>query len=209
MKNILILIAIAVTALQSHSQEIKKADFISPFHNGLAAVKKGDTWGFIDEKGMLVINYRDDLVAQPCEKHPEWSFPKFVQGRTLIKKTMDNIIYYGFIDTQGNVVLEPTFINATHYNTYGLAIIQRLVKDTYGSNQIMKKNIVRYTYTEEAINLNGATVAYLTEPKHILPYQDRMKTSPKLQSILLSKDWVAAHNKDNTYNLIRIEPLKK
>lgn len=209
MKNIIILFLISITAIQSNGQEIKNVDFISPFHNGFAAVQKGNTWGFINEKGTFVIDYRDDLVAQPCEKHPEWIFPKFVQGRTLIKKLEDNIIYYGFMDTQGTIVLEPTFINTPRFNTDGLAIIQRLTKDTYGSNQIMKKNMVRYTYTEEVVNLNGATVTYLTDPEHILPYRDRMKESPKLKSILLSKEWVAAHNKDNTYNLIRIESLKK
>lgn len=208
MKNILILFATAIITLQSHGQDVKNADFISPFNEGLAAVQKGNTWGFINNIGALVIDFREDLVALPSEEYPKVKFPKFVQSRALIQETRDDIIYYGFINGQGHTVIEPVFINQVQFNKDGLTIIQRLIKDTYGTNKIMKKNMVRYSYTEDVINLNGATIAYLTEPKHILPYQDSMKESPRVESILLSKEWVAAHNRDNTYTLTSLKQKK-
>lgn len=208
MKNILILFAAAIITLQSHGQDVKNADFISPFNEGLAAVQKGNTWGFINNIGELIIDFREDLVALPSEEYPKVKFPKFVQGRALIQETRDDIIYYGFINGQGHTVIEPVFINKTQFNKDGLTIIQRLIKDTYGTNKIMKKNMVRYSYTEDVINLNGATIAYLTEPKHILPYQDSMKESPRVESILLSNEWAAAHNRDNTYTLTSLKQEK-
>lgn len=208
MKNILILFATAIITLQSHGQDVKNADFISPFNEGLAAVQKGNTWGFINNIGELVIDFREDLVALPSEEYPKVKFPKFVQSRALIQETRDDIIYYGFINGQGHSVIEPVFINQVQFNKDGLTIIQRLIKDTYGTNKIMKKNMVHYSYTEDVINLNGATIAYLTEPKHILPYQDSMKESPRVESILLSKEWVAAHNRDNTYTLTSLKQKK-
>ncbi len=43
------------------SQTIVDADKMHPFHDGLAAVQKGDKWGFIDTTGKMLINYREDF----------------------------------------------------------------------------------------------------------------------------------------------------
>ena len=44
-----------------HSQTIKNIDEIAPFSEGLAAVRQGDQWGFINEEGQMVINFRSDI----------------------------------------------------------------------------------------------------------------------------------------------------
>lgn len=208
MKAIITVILACVFSISSSGQEIKNVDFISPFHEGIAAVQNGDKWGFINEEGTMIINYRSDLVAQPCEKHPNLIFPKFVQGRALVKEIKDDIIYYGYIDTKGSTVIEPAFINTPHFNKNGLAIVQRLFKGNYGSNDILKKNMVRYTYKEEVIDISGQTVGYLTAPKHILPYKNKMKKAPAVTSLLLSTEWAAAQNEELKYNLIRLNIIK-
>src|SRR5690554_6351293 len=42
-------------------QSIGYIDEITPFNEGLAAVRKGDKWGFINEESALVIDFRNDL----------------------------------------------------------------------------------------------------------------------------------------------------
>ncbi len=41
---------------------IEELDEVSPFHEGLAAIRRDTKWGFIDTEGNLVIEFRDDLV---------------------------------------------------------------------------------------------------------------------------------------------------
>ena len=44
-----------------HSQTVKNIDEIAPFSEGLAAVRQGNQWGFIDEEGTMVIDFRSDI----------------------------------------------------------------------------------------------------------------------------------------------------
>ena len=39
------------------AQDLKGIDEIAPFSEGLAAVRQGWKWGFINEESMLVINF--------------------------------------------------------------------------------------------------------------------------------------------------------
>lgn len=68
------------------------------FSEGLAAVRQGGKWGFIDENGMLVI---------PCQ----WDYVgSFSNGRALVfNGTLKSMNYpdegnYGFIDAHGNLI---------------------------------------------------------------------------------------------------------
>ena len=47
---------------------VKDLDQVTEFHEGLAAVRKGSQWGFIDQAGKLVIEFRDDLPRNPNGK---------------------------------------------------------------------------------------------------------------------------------------------
>jgi hypothetical protein len=58
-----LLIVILLIPLLGFSQSIEKFDYISPFNNEVAAVKKADKWEFINKEGTLVIDFRDDLVT--------------------------------------------------------------------------------------------------------------------------------------------------
>ena len=63
MKNLLIAIIAMFLYAEVDAQLINDADEYFPFQDELAAIKKGDKWGFINKKGELVINFRDDIVV--------------------------------------------------------------------------------------------------------------------------------------------------
>ncbi|MFT7252255.1 MAG: hypothetical protein ACI9FW_002015, partial [Flavobacterium sp.] len=53
----------AETKSETNKNSAENIDYISPFYDGVAAVKKGNNWGFMDKKGTIIINFRNDLVS--------------------------------------------------------------------------------------------------------------------------------------------------
>lgn len=102
------------------------------FNEGLAAVKKGDKWGFIDKKGSLVIPYIYDSISYLGRFHEglsyvninkQWGFidikgrmvlpcnyflgevPEFQHGLIEIKKRQSNgSMYSAFMNKKGKIV---------------------------------------------------------------------------------------------------------
>ena len=62
MKKIFLLFALIILPFLLYTQELTGIDEIAPFSEGLAAIRKGNEWGFINKEGQLVIEFRDDLV---------------------------------------------------------------------------------------------------------------------------------------------------
>ena len=50
----------SIKTLNTHLME--GLDEVTPYHDGLAAVRQGAHWGFIDMDGNLLIDFRGDLV---------------------------------------------------------------------------------------------------------------------------------------------------
>ena len=69
MKQLITLCTLLVLPFILFAQELTGIDEIAPFSEGLAAIRKGNEWGFINKEGQLVIEFRDDLV---------WNFSAFV-----------------------------------------------------------------------------------------------------------------------------------
>ncbi|MGI9552355.1 MAG: WG repeat-containing protein, partial [Aurantibacter sp.] len=69
MKRTIVFVLLMVIPFLGTSQtleEINKStisglDEVAPFNEGLAAVRKGNEWGFINKEGILVIDFRGDL----------------------------------------------------------------------------------------------------------------------------------------------------
>ena len=201
MRQFIFILLILVSPIFSFSQEITDLDFISPFHEGLAAIKKDNTWGFIDSKGTLVIDFRTDLV--PKEINGEY-YPIFSSGRCLIQTEEEGITYFGYIDQTGQTAIAPKFLNATHFND-GLAIIIKLFKDTLGQNNLLDKSMITYKYLELAINPDGETIHYLfDEPTHITLSKDFMNGPPEIKTMILSRSLFAIKNENNTWSLKKV-----
>ena len=201
MKKLIFLFSVIILfPLFGFTQVIDSIDYISPFHEGFASIKKGNDWAIINEKGAIIIEYRDDLVSL---KMKNGSYPIFNNGRSLIKQIKDDVIYFGYIDIKGNVVIEPQYINATNF-IYDKAIVTKLIKYKLGYNNVIGKPVVSYKYQEIVIDLLGETEIYLTEQKP-QPYLKPFTNISKINSKIISKDLVLTKNEKNKIILKKIE----
>ncbi len=181
------------------SQTLENLDYISPFHDGLAAVKKEGQWAFIDAKGILVIDFRDDLVPTSQENG---KYPFFSDNRCLIKEIKQGIAYFGFIDTTGKVIIEPQFLNATNFKN-GKAIALYLVKETVSRNIALGKDIVYYRYFEVTVDSNGNVSDYLTQKgKSIVLEKGYLRKPPRIKSKQISKNLYAIKDEQGKWKIV-------
>jgi len=200
-KRTILFVSIILLPLLGFSQNIENIDYISPFHDGLAAIKKGNQWAFIDNAGVIAIDFRDDIKASKIENE---NYPIFKNGRCLITQTKNNIIYFGYIDQSGNTVVKPQFLNATNFNN-NVAIVLELVKETPGSNNILEKPVVYYKYFEAIINTNGEVINSLSELIPITLSKDYVREIPKITSKLISDKTYAIWSKDKKWEIKKLQ----
>ncbi|MBT8245853.1 MAG: WG repeat-containing protein [Winogradskyella sp.] len=197
-KLAIILVFIFITPLFINSQELDGINFISPYNDGVAAVKKANKWGFINTDGKLVVNYRDDLVLSNSDGK---TYPIFNSGRCLIYKEKEGISYFGYIDKNGNTILKPQYLNASNFKN-DLAIVIELHKNILGKNDILDKKMIDYSYTEIAINPSGKIIHFLSEkPTHIKLSKEFVKSPPEIKSKFISEKLIAFKNKDKTWSI--------
>ena len=201
-KTAILFIAFILIPFFGLTQIIESIDYISPFNDGVAAIKKGNQWAFINEKGTITVSFRNDLVSTKKDNN---NYPIFKNNRCLISQEKDGISYFGYIDKSGNTVITPQFLNAFNFNN-DVAIVLELVKKTRGNNNVLKKPVVNYVYFQVVINTNGEIMHYLTqEPKHITLDKDFIKQPPRITSRLLSNDAFAIWSKAKKWEIKKIE----
>ncbi|MBO6607497.1 WG repeat-containing protein [Psychroserpens sp.] len=184
------------------AQPIENLEFISPFKDGVAAVKSNDTWGFINEKGQLIIDFRRDLVATTFE---DGQYPAFMNERCLIEMNKEGISYYGYINKSGEVIVEPQYLNATNYDN-GLAIVLELIKVKVGENTALGKTIAYDKYLEAIINVDGNIVQYVSPKRvNVILDKDYLKGPPKIKSKRISDYLYAYLNEDRTWTVVAIQ----
>lgn len=200
MKNVLmILLSCFVFSGAVMAQQLGDLDFVSPMHEDLAAVKKGDQWGFINTMGVLVIDFRDDLVTTA-----DMDYPFFSNGRCLIKENKEGIDHFGFIDTQGTMVIAPEFLNATPFKD-NLAIVIKVYKETLGRNELLDKNVIVHRYNEEVIDPSGRGIAHLYGPFNLLYTKEKLKNPPKIQSHFIHSDLVVVPQENGRWEVKLIQ----
>ncbi|WP_410005564.1 WG repeat-containing protein [Aequorivita nionensis] len=89
-----IVITLLLLPLLGFAQTIENIDYISPFHEGLAAIKKGEKWAFINQEAKIVVDFRDDLVLT---KTDDASYPIFSNERCLIAHQKSDVLYYDIL----------------------------------------------------------------------------------------------------------------
>ena len=192
-KALITLLLIPVFAL---TQTLRELDFIAPFNDGVAAIKKDNSWGFINDKGAILINFRDDLVLTETDYG---HYPEFNNNRCLISEEKEGILYFGYIDKRGKKVIETKFLNASNFNKNETIALQ-LIKKELGENDVLGKNVVNYRYHEVIIDTNGTIKNYLN-PKGVNVVLDEkfLKKPPKITSKLISDDLFATLNENNKW----------
>ncbi|MCK5401419.1 MAG: WG repeat-containing protein [Flavobacteriaceae bacterium] len=200
-RTAILLVAVILIPLLGFSQAIENIDYISPFNDGLSAIKKGNQWAFIDQEGSVVIDFRDDVMTSKIDND---NYPVFINGRCLIIQKKEGISYLGYIDKSGNTVIKPQFLNATNFNK-NIAIVLELVKESRGFNDILKKPIVYYKYFEVVINTGGEIIHYLSDPIPVTLSKKFIRQPPKIRSKLISDNTFATWSKDKKWVIKKIE----
>ena len=213
MKNTLILVVgLLIFSTSLLGQNLKDLDYVSPLHEELAAIKKDGKWAFIDSKGEIIIDFRDDLVISSkcamgcCSGEDKITYPLFKNGRSLIQTKKDGITHYGYIDKTGATVIEAKYINATHF-TKDRAIVIEVNKTSLGRNDVLGKEVVKYTYNENVINTKGEITDYLRGPNHLLYSQEELKNPPPINSHFLNSNLIAVQTEKGTWE-VRTANLK-
>lgn len=197
MKNLLILIICLSIQPFGFAQILTDIDEVTPLNENLIAIRNGNQWGFINEKGVLVIDYRDDFVLDKDVAKP---YPFFKDERCLIRKLIDNEYLYGFIDNTGNEVITPQYLNASNFYN-GYAIISKLLKEKIGFNEVLKKDITSIKLEEFIIDIHGEIVLYLENPRNYIPPKVISKIPPKFNSKFIAPHLIAVMKKDEKWDV--------
>ena len=195
-----------ILSTASIAQVLEKLEYVSPFHEGLAAVKKDGQWAFIDVEGRVIIDYRDNIVVATenqmacCSMDKSTGYPFFENDRSIIKEVKDGIVLYGYMNSKGETVIKPNFINATHFHK-DRAIVLKVSKEILGRNEILGKDVVSHSYNEIIIDSEGETITHLLGPINIAYVKEKMKVPPKIQSRFLGPNLVSTKSEDNTWKI--------
>ena len=183
-------------------------DEVTPFNEGLAAVRKGNQWGFIDQEGKVVIEFRDDLV---WTKNADTNYsgvagiqyPRFKEGRCVVKQLKEeDIPYYGFIDKTGKLVIDYDYLNITEFdqgNAIGI-----FVKKTFRGKNEFQLNIYDYVFTEVVVNTIGEIIWPIMERDNIFMSKRRYQL-PELRAKLLTQDLLSVKNRDDHWEIVKLE----
>ncbi len=187
--------------------QLSELDEIAPFSEGLAAVRQGNQWGFIDKEGTLVIDFRDDLVWSETADVLAYDVksirqPSFHNGRCIVKMVIEEIPVYGFIDTTGKTVIEYKFLNVYPFNDgYTTGIIYKKV--FLGKNEI-KLEVYKYKFHEVVMDAAGKIHEYVLQPENIQMRKARYER-PWLRTKLISKNLIAIRGNDNRLEIRKLD----
>ena len=190
------------------AQMLENIDEIAPFSEGLAAVRKGNQWGFINEDGAMVIAFRDDIYWNQNEDSSRSDilgihYPIFNEGLCVIKKTVeDGVPVFGFMDTKGVTVIEPQFLNVYPFkNGYTTGVL--FDKHFKGENEF-KLKIYEYKFFDVRFNVSGEITDYFEKRDHIQMTLKRYKM-PEIGARILSSGLVAVHIQDKGWQIKKIQ----
>ena len=211
MKKLLFAFVLLLIPLIGFSQVIKDLDLIAPYNEGYAAVRKNNQWGFINKQGELVTPFRSDLIFN---ENPSAStdlgvatikFPQMANGRSIIKAVKNKVPLYGFIDPTGRIVIEPEFLNVSHFqNGYALAL--KVDEEKLGVNPLLGKGMLAYKYDVVLIDSAGAVKQYLAGPFPVSVSKEKLRTAPPIRARFLSENLLSVQGPNKLWEVHKIDP---
>ncbi|WP_088341477.1 WG repeat-containing protein [Robiginitalea sediminis] len=207
------LLALPLAAAGQSVKEINKPvleniDQVTPFHEGMAAVRQGNRWGFINEQGVLAIPFRNDLVWNEspnpgAQGVTSIEYPRFRDGRCPVKVVKeDGIPFYGYIDKTGKMAIEAEYLNLTEFNG-GMAVGIYFRKTFRGKNNF-QLNIYDYSFTEVILNPRGDMIWPLSERTNIM-MDARRYERPELQTRILQPNLVAVKTGSRQWEIRKLD----
>ncbi len=179
------------------SQVLEELDAISPLNEELVAIKKGNAWAFVNEKGVKVIDFREDLVASQIDNA---LYPTFVEGKCLIKKLLNDEYFYGYINKEGATIIEPQYLNATNF-TNGYAMVIKLDKSKMGNNNVLGKEMINSKLEEYVIDASGKIIKFLDNSRGYIPSTTGAQKAPLFKSKFIAPHMAAVKNNDGKWTI--------
>ncbi len=210
MKTIYQTLILILLPLMVASQTVKNADFISPVEDGYASFKVGNQWGFMDETGERVLDLRNDLVAHEVVQNAvdlgvaSQMYPVMLEERSIIKKNKDGIAHYGFIDLNGDVVIEPRFLNVSNFKD-GYALALEISEEVLGQNPALAKRVVNYYYNLVMIDKSGKVVKYLCGPFPFVYAKEKLKQAPPIVAKDIGEKLIAVRTPEGKWEVVTFE----
>ncbi len=201
MKNLVVLVSFLFVYSFGYSQILSDVDYVAPFHDGLAAVKKSNQWAFINEDGEKVIDFRNDIVMTSNKDYSD-AYPLFNDDRCLIRRLVKGVYYYGYINSLGEEIIKPQYLNATKFKN-GHAIIIKFAKNVMGNNGVLGKQVVTYKLEEYVIDISGSLIKYLDNARNSLPSKIKNNTPPSFYSKFITARLIAVKTKNNKWNIYK------
>lgn len=205
----LLLVAIYFLPVALIAQKLRNIDEIAPFSEGLAGVRQGEKWGFINEEGTLVIDFRDDVYwnrnADTAQQDISGvRYPVFTEARCLItKKVEDGVPLYGFMDTTGSTVIAPQFLNVFPFkNGYTTGVL--FDKTLKGENEF-KLKIYEFKFFDVLLDTSGNIVEYFEKRSNIQMAQRRYQI-PSIGVRRIADGLVAVYIKDQGWEVRKLTP---
>jgi hypothetical protein len=205
-KYLLVAGAFLCFTFSGYSQGLKDLDEVTPYQENYSAVRKGDKWAFINEIGAIVIDFRSDIVSGLSKHYPsndprkKIDHPYFSNDRCLVKIMKEGVSYFGYINKKGDVVISREYVNATPF-VNGYAMVLKVEKEFLGTNKLLAKNMVSYSYDEVLIDLEGNVVMHLGGPNHLILSKEKLRKPPKINSYFLTENLLVIRNEDNKWDI--------
>lgn len=189
---VLLLLSMGFATNAQVQTEIDEVGFVN---DDLIPIRKADSWGFMDIKGTLVIDYRKDIVATPE------AFPIFSNGLCLITEKREDIVYYGYINIKGETIIPTEYLAATPFKNGFASVIKYYKTDTGGTN-ILGKKMITHTYNETIIDPKNNLVLHISGPHKLLFSKLILQQNiPTIRSKFISSHLIAVKENDNTYSI--------
>ncbi|MFO7719771.1 MAG: WG repeat-containing protein [Gillisia sp.] len=195
--------------LLTFSQVIQDLEFIGPAHEGHFPVLKNNKWGFINSKGEVAVNFRSDLIHNEKTSSKtdvgvaSQQIPRMHDGRIIIKKVIDEIPYYGFIDSSGKTVIEPEFLNVSNFNN-GQALALKIEEKFLGRNDLLDITIKSYNYDVVLIDREGEVKQYLAGPFPVAVSRQKLREAPLIEARWVSEELIAVKNPQKKWEIHKI-----
>ena len=191
-----------------NGQDLKELTYVGSLHEGYAPVKKNNQWGFINAAGDLVVDFRSDLVENEKVSTARdlgvatQEVPLMQEDRAIIKKNIEGINYYGFIDETGEVVIEPEFLNVSLFNN-GKALALKLEGEQLGRNDVLGKRVISYKYDVVFIDKDGEVLQYLSGPFPVSVSQKKLREAPPITARILSDNLISVRGPDKSWEVFK------
>lgn len=202
------LLLILLVPFFMNAQELKELSYVGTLHDGYAPVKKNNQWGFMNAYGELEINFRNDLIENEKVSTgidlgvATQKYPVMQENRAIIKRNIDGVNYYGFIDEFGKVVIEPQFLNVSLFKN-GKALALKLDEEELGKNEVLGKRVISYKYDVVIIDKNGEVLQYLSGPFPVTVSRRKLREAPPITARFLGDDIISVRGPNKMWEVYK------